>query len=498
MTLPGRGDVWAWLAAASLLAAAASGAAAPIKVAHGGRLAGSILETTDPAVVRVATDVFADPVEFLAAAVVRDDAADDEPPRLPGLPGRVGLLTAGEVRLLGCLAACGDGRVGWQPLGGTRPVAFAERYVAVGTAGDTADSAARIDYRALDVVGGPGVRLAREGGSGDWVVVDLIADGPARLDGRLQLGDHVATIAEGCGRRFIELARAKADTVKLLLVGPVGSTVRLGVQRDRGVEEIALVRDEPGRDDLAGAAAKDVLARALTVQQSLGGHASRGPATVHLVTGESLACAVLAADEAAVRVDVGDRGELAIPTDRVRALELLSAAGMRPILKHKLARLLTVPRPQQGAPPTHVVRMSGGDYLRGRLVGLDSQTVRFHVAGDVKVLPRPDVARVIRLADPAEPPHRLRAALSTCGGLPLVIVGGDGRRQGIAAVGLSDDALVGDSPIWGPTSIPLADAVQVLLAGAIDEVAAAEPPPYAQWVLRAAPAAKVASRAGDP
>jgi len=485
MTLGTCRDVWACLLVIVGLTSPAAGDSPPIELAHGGRLPGRILETDDPAVVRVAADLFAEPVEFVAAVVHRDGEAADELPRLKGLPGRVGLLTSGETRLLGCLAACADGRVGWQSLGATRPVAFAGK-----------NAATSIDYLGLDVVGGPGVTLTRQGRSGDWTLVDVIADGPAARDGRLRVDDRVATIAEGAFGRPVDLATVKADSVRLLLVGPVGSMVRLGVLREAGTEEIVLARDLQGRDDLAGAAAKDVLDRALAVQQTLGGHSIPRPATVHLSTGESFACEVLGADERTVRVGLGDRGDLRIPGDSVRALELASA-GVRPILKQKLARLLTVPRTQQASPPTHVVRMVGGDYLRGRLVGIDAETVRFEVAGEVKSFPRRDVARIIRLMESDEAPPRLRAALADRGGLPLVVVGGDGRRQAVAATGMRADSVVGESSALGLTTIPLAGAAKVLLGDAIDEVLAAELP-YAQWVLRPSPSAKASAGERSP
>jgi hypothetical protein len=478
-------DVWACLAIIVGLTSPAAGDAPPIELAYGGRLLGRVLEAGDPAVVRVAADLFAEPVEFVAAVVLRDGEAAADPPRLPGLPGRVGLLTSGETRLLGCLAACADGQVGWQPLGATRPVAFVGK-----------NTAASIDYLGLDVVGGPGVTLTRQGRSGDWTVVDVTTEGPAARDGRLRADDRVATIAEGAFGSPVDLVTAKADSVRLLLVGPVGSMVRLGVVREAGTEEIVLSRDLQGRDDLAGAAAKDVLDRALAVQQTLGGHSTPRPATVHLSTGESFTCEVLGADERTVRVGLGDRGELIIPGDSVRALEL-SSAGVRPILKQKLARLLTVPRTQQASPPTHVVRMVGGDYLRGRLIGIDAETVRFEVAGEMKTFPRRDVARIIRLMEPDEAPPRLRAALADRGGLPLVIVGGDGRRQAVAATGMQADSVVGDSPAFGPTAIPLAGVAKVLLGDAIDKVMAAELP-YAQWVLRPSPSAKASAGERSP
>jgi hypothetical protein len=485
MTLGACRDAWACLTIVVGLTGPAVADPPPIDLVYGGRLPGRIIETDDPSVVRVAADLFAEPVEFVAAAVAVDGAAVGEPPHCPGLPGRVGLLTSGEARLLGCLAECGDGRVGWQPLGGTRPVAFADR-----------NHSASIDYRGLDVVGGPGVTLARQGRSGDRNVVDVLVDGPAARDGRLRLDDTVATIAEGAFGRPVDLAAAQADAVRLLLVGPIGSTVRLGVRREGGIEEIALVRDARGRDDLAGAAARDVLDRALAVQQTLGGISPHGPATLHLVTGESFACTVLGADERTVRIGLGDRGDLVIPGDSIRALEL-SAAGGRPILQQKLARLLTVPRLQQASPPTHVVRMSGGDYLRGSLVAIDADTVRFDVAGEVKSFPRRDVARIIRLMEPDEAPPSLRTALADRGGLPLVIVGGDDRLQAVAATGLRDDAVVGESPAFGSTAVSLTGAARVLVGAAIDEVAAAELP-YAQWVLRSSPPAKASPDERSP
>jgi len=259
----------------------------------------------------------------------------------------------------------------------------------------------------------------------------------------------VETCAEGALGSPVALRGVKADVVKLLLVGPVGSMVRFGVRRDDRTEEIEVVRDESGLEDLAGAAARDVFDRACVVRQSLSGAAPGGSATVHLRSGESFACAVLAADDRDVRIRLAKDHETAIRSIDVRAIEL-SSAGVRPILRQKLARLLTVPRSQQAAPPTHVVRMSGGDYLR--LAGAD------------------------------ERPPALLAELAARGGLPLVIVGGDGRRRAVAATGMADGRLVGENPSLGPTVVPLDAAATVLVGGAIDEVPD-DAFPYAQWVL---------------
>ena len=77
-------------------------------------------------------------------------------------------------------------------------------------------------------------------------------------------------------------AAAEPGEVERGLPGPVGrlvacETKMLGCLVDEAIEEIPLVRDERGRDDLAGAAPEDVLERALALRQTLTGLAA--PAT---------------------------------------------------------------------------------------------------------------------------------------------------------------------------------------------------------------------------
>ena len=110
----------------------------------------------------------------------------------------------------------------------------------------------------------------------------------------------------------------------------------------------------------------------------------------------------------------------------LQAVELDPAVPSRGIEKPRLDRLLMLPRSQRGAPPTHMIRLRDGDYLRGRLESLDDQTLVIDVRGELKKLPRSTVARVIWLhpedtaADPAaadEPgPRWASDASSVCGG----------------------------------------------------------------------------------
>jgi hypothetical protein len=458
-----------WLAAADPVAPPRDAVVAVL--ADGSRLTGELLGLDDRGL-RLASAVVEEPitVEIARLAAIEAVRAGD----VRGLPGTVGRLDDVDLTMLGCLADVGG--IGWHALGAASPVAFAGP-----------DAAARIAYRGVGVLGGAGVSLARRGDEA-WEVVDVVAGGPAARDGRLRIGNRAGSIAQGRDGEAVRIAPLKLDAVRALVRGPVGSMVRLEIVDDAEARsEIVLVRDESGCDDLAGAAPKDVLDRALALQQSLArSAAATGPATLHLRGGDAIACTLVSADGEHVVVRLGEDGEARVPSRLVRALELLPV-GVRPLLKQKLERLLTVPRSQRDTPPTHVVRMAAGDYLRGRLLAVDADVVRFDVAGDVKPLRRRDVARIIWLTSAGEPAPAPRAAVAGLPGVPIVAIGTDGRRLTLAATGVEGADLVGESLAFGRQRVPVARCAALLVGRAIDEHAAAELP-YAQWVLTPAPA----------
>ena len=120
-------------------------------------------------------------------------------------------------------------------------------------------------------------------------------------------------------------AAAEPGEVERGLPGPVGrlvacETKMLGCLVDEAIEEIPLVRDERGRDDLAGAASEDVLERALALR-----HRAPGPATVHFRTGDAIAAVLLTADEAHVRIRIATDREATIPVGFIRAVELAAS-----------------------------------------------------------------------------------------------------------------------------------------------------------------------------
>lgn len=129
------------------------------------------------------------------------------------------------------------------------------------------------------------------------------------------------------------------------------------------------------------------------------------------------------------------------------------------------------------------MRLRDGDYLRGRLVSLDADTLAIDVRGELKKLPRPSVARIIWLrpdpeaadADAAAPP----AAEPPAG---LLVQGvSDRGRMTLVADAVADGEIRGTSPALGPGRISIADVDRLLLGRGVAGEAADLP--YGQWRL---------------
>lgn len=438
--------------------------AVQVAFAGGARLGGRLLGIADGKV-RLSISLADEPL-----AIGLDEVVAIEPlvaAEIPALPGTVGRLSAGDATLLGCLVGTGSaGLPGWQPLGSRVGVAFA-----------TQAGAARIVYRGLDALGGVGVSLVRRGD--DWKVADVMPGAAADRSGRIRPGDRVTAITQADGDPVPTRGRREAE-VRGLVAGPIGSTVRLSIEREGGGDAVELVRDARGRDDLAGAAPRDVLDRALALQQAAGAAvADRAAAAVVLQSGDSVTGTVSAIDADHVRMTIRGTGT-AVEIDEalVKAVEF-GGGSPRPLSRQKLDRLLTLPRSQQAAPPRHVLRTVAGDVLRGTLVSLDDTAAVFEVGGIDKRLARRDVSRIIWLA----PPPEAAADRPAKEELPAaVVVGTDGRRLSLAAARVEGPRLVGASEAFGPMRIGLGACREVFLGGSVEPRESASSP-YEQWVL---------------
>jgi hypothetical protein len=443
-------------------------------VADGLRLSGRIAAIT-PESVRCAAPGCLDPV-----VIPRQKVLTLEGPAAPAvdqLPGRVGWFETEQTRMLGCITAvAGHSGLAWQPCGAVAGVPFAE-----GLPGG------RIDYDGVGRLGGPGIEPVRRGTG--WAVATIVPQGPAARDGRLREGWMIEAIRQLPAGDPVAVSAVKhLDTVRSLLRGMSGSVVEVRCVDDSGTEtRVALVRDASGRGDLAGAAEVDVLDRVLRTHDEQRGQPAGEelwPAVLFLVTGDSFRGRVHAANRDGVQAELEVGGMVTIPAAALRAIEL-KPAGVKPLPRQKMERLLTLPRMQRNDPPTHLVRTVTGDYIRGRLIEVDGERVTLKVLQETKSLPRADVARIIWLAVAGEPPPQAAAAERELPGTPVQVVTAESRRLTLAATGVRDGLLAGRSAACGDLTVDTGRCARILIGTAIEKFAPAELP-YAQWVLREA------------
>jgi len=413
------------------------------------------------------------------------------------LPGRVGTLIAGEASLKGCLV---DGRdlgaaVAWLPQGAVEPATLA-------VSGDAIDAVVEYVPRvSREPVGDAQVEIGGIGGMvnqdalGFFVVTMLSEDGAAAQDGRLQPGDRLLAIKPRPEGGFVPTKGHDVQTVMNLMRGRVGSQVVLRVAAADGEP-----RDIDLRRGLIYVAGRDILDQALATHTRLASLAvlkpedsATYPSLAILRSGDVVPCAVDGMDAKGMRIrtpvaDGGANDDIMVSESLVQAVELDPSVPARGIEKPRLDRLLMLPRSQRVAPPTHMVRLRDGDYLRGRLESLDDTTLVLDVRGELKRLPRTAVARVIWLhpeEDSADAPPR--DALPIPAGL-LVQGVAEGRRVTLVAEGLAEGAIRGTSLALGPGRIDLKGVDRLLLGRAID--GEADQLPYRQWKLRPAPEPK--------
>lgn len=465
--------------------------------AGGGSLTGRLVAVDDDTL-ELAVDGIDGGIAIPLGGVASLTALAASPP--PELPGRAGTLLAEGVSLRGCVVDGGEWSAGlaWRPQGSetasplvasaSSPPKVVIEYV------PRPNREAGPDSGEVEVGGIGG--MVNQDGTGGFVVTMLSEDGAAAQDGRLMPGDRLLSIKPREEGGFVPTKGLDVLTVMNLLRGRVGSPIVLRVAAG----------GEPSRDidlrrGLIYLAERDVLEQALATHVQLAKIAEDAspdagyPSTVILRSGDVVACEVVAIDAEGVRLrtpvtDGGGDGLVNVPAGLIQAVELQPATPARTIERPRFDRLLMLPRSQRGDPPTHMVRLEDGDYLRGRLESLDGETLEIDVRGVVKKLPRTTVARVIWLhpedAAAEQPDEEAKAAEAPAGLLVQGVLNDVARgRMTLVAERVDGASLCGTSPAFGQGRIDL-DTVDRLLIGKAIEGEADEMP-YRQWRLKPAP-----------
>lgn len=410
------------------------------------------------------------------------------------LPTRVGMLRQDGLEMRGGLVA-GPGGLAWQPLGSRTASSF------VGRRGGGPDGVVEYVPRGLaaegddeqneDDVGGMG-GFVNTDGDGHWIVSRLAPDGAAARDGRIEVGDRVVAVAPEQGSEFVTVEGLEHEDVMNLLRGQVGTQLRVRVIDGEGMNprEVDLVRGRLGiRNAEFLKQALDTHARLAPADGDVSAEIAGFPARLFLRSGDVIPCSVAGIVPEGIRIRTAaaaDAGPLLVPAANVTAVELMPRAARRKIEAARRDRLLTLPRSQRFDPPTHIVRLDDGDYLRGQIVSLDEKHLVITVPlGQEKRIPRARVARVIwlhpeELTGDAKPATGARGAGTRAQG-----VAANGTRVTLAVDGMQEGRIRGRIPALGPGVIDVGEVDRVLLGEAIDREAVSLR--YRQWKLKPAP-----------
>jgi peroxiredoxin len=179
-----------------------------------------------------------------------------------------------------------------------------------------------------------------------------------------------------------------------------------------------------------------------------------------------------------------------VPHAKVKAVELVEQPPNSPVrlTRSKRDRLLTLPRMQKPDPPTHLVRSTSGDYVRGRVVSLDDKSLQMEVRLENKEIRRSRVSQIIWLhADELDATKKSDSA-QQAGFTRVQALRNDGVRLTYQADRFSDGTLYGKSDVLGPCTVKVDQMDQLLIGGAIEQAAAQLA--YQQWKLKNAPEPK--------
>ncbi|NQV26224.1 MAG: TlpA family protein disulfide reductase [Rhodopirellula sp.] len=121
------------------------------------------------------------------------------------------------------------------------------------------------------------------------------------------------------------------------------------------------------------------------------------PQTLHLRTGDTIPCEVVSVDEDGLHFTTPLSDATFVSNERIKGVELDGQLGSPTLDETKRNRLLTLPRLQKGSPPTHLIYSANGDFLRGRLIGMNQQVLTVEVRLANREIPRHRVSQIIWL-----------------------------------------------------------------------------------------------------
>jgi peroxiredoxin len=216
-----------------------------------------------------------------------------------------------------------------------------------------------------------------------------------------------------------------------------------------------------------------------------------GRRSLQLRNGEVIPGEVIRIDEKGVTFKTPFSDDTLVPHEKIKCAELVAMQRSSWLDENKRDRLLTLPRMQKDSPPTHLIRSTAGDFLRGRIIAMDESKLKIEVRLETREIPRSRVAQIIWLHADELPgrkanPPAVQDSLSD----RVQAVRGNGNRLTFVAEKTDHKMISGTSEFLGPCRVDLAEVDQLLFGTFIEK--SADKLPTHPWKLHPATEPKFA------
>ncbi len=209
-------------------------------------------------------------------------------------------------------------------------------------------------------------------------------------------------------------------------------------------------------------------------------------ATLFLITGDTVTCEINRIDERGIEFTSSTIDQGFARHDQIKSVILAGLTRPKAISEATRDRLLMIPRARSDDPPTHLICSRTGDFLRGRLLEMDDESLRIEIRLETRVIPRDRVAQIIWLhrdpnSDPAPASDRIvtDAEPDDSGTLRVQAIRLDDTRLTFDFTELADGTLIGHNEVVGQCSVRLTQIDRLLLGDAIEH--SLSDSPLAAW-----------------
>ncbi|MCC9608070.1 redoxin domain-containing protein [Blastopirellula sp. JC732] len=193
-----------------------------------------------------------------------------------------------------------------------------------------------------------------------------------------------------------------------------------------------------------------------------------------LQTGDSFVCRLKSIDETHVTFASDLVDVQRIRRSLIQSWHTSAATKLNELHDDKRDRLLTLPRRQRDDPPTHMIESVNGDFLRGRLINMNEESITLEVRLEERKIDRNLVRRIVwlveeKLDDQSTEGETPEGSSQS----PLVqAVYQDGFRLTFMPEGVAEGVIQGRCVSLGACHVKLSDVNQLLLGNRIGQAAA--------------------------